>query len=244
MGISLKNLTGAVDPTQEKDDDDEIVDQFEDGKEPVFDTGASVSENVSSIIDTASQIPSQLYKAATGEDALIEFPDAKESTEIEDVGFFESLVPNVKLMFARDDFGKAEIIADSFKGDERFGGVFADKFKNPMIVWNGERYYINKPGISKQDAGTLVGEVIKYLPASKITSGAKTVASKLGLGVPLYTGTEIAGQGIESVLTPKTTATDQRTLTERAKEAGAMGTLGAGLDVITPPILKAPVAAV
>ena len=37
---------------------------------------------------------------------------------------------------------------------------------------------------------------------------------------------------------------DQRTITERAKEAGAMGTLGAGLDVITPPILKAPVAAV
>ena len=39
MGISLKNLTGAVDPTQEKDDD-EIVDQFEDGKEPIFDKDA------------------------------------------------------------------------------------------------------------------------------------------------------------------------------------------------------------
>ncbi len=243
MGISLKNLTGAVDPTQEKDDD-EIVDQFEDGKEPIFDKDASVSENVSSIIDTASQIPSQLYKAATGEDAKLEFPDAKETTEIGDVGFFETLVPNVKLMFARDDFGKAEIIAESFKGDERFGGVFTDKFKNPMIVWNGERYYINKPGISMQDAGTLVGEVIKYLPASKITSGAKTVAGKIASGVPLYTGTEIAGQGIESVLTPKTTATDQRTLTERGKEALGMGSLGAGLDVVTPPILRLPSQAV
>ena len=141
MGISLKNLTGAIDPTKKVDDDDKIEDQFEDGKEPVFDTSASVSENVSSIIDTASEIPGQLYKAATGEDALIEFPDAKESTAIEDVGFFESLVPNIKLMFARDDFGKAEIIADSFKGDERFGGVFTDKFKNPMIVWNGKILY-------------------------------------------------------------------------------------------------------
>jgi len=243
MGISLKNLTGAIDPTKKVDDDDKIDDQFEDGKEPVFDTSASVSENVSSIIDTASEIPGQLYKAATGENALIEFPDAKESTAIEDVGFFESLVPNIKLMFARDDFGKAEIIADSFKGDERFGGVFTDKFKNPMIVWNGERYYINKPGISMQDAGSLVGEVIKYLPATKLTSGAKTVAGKLLSGIPAYTATEAAGQGIEATLTPKTTSTDQRTYSDRIMDAAKMGTLGAGLDVITPPLLRAPIQA-
>ena len=241
MGISINDLDGAIDVSK---DDVEIEDEFEDGEAPLFNTKASIAENVSSIAKTASNIPEQLYKAATGEDELIEFPDAKESTEIEDVGFFESLVPNVKLMFARNDFGKAEIIADSFKGDERFGGVLSDKFNNPMIVWNGERFYINKPGISTQDMGSLAGEVLKYLPAGKLVSGAKTVTGKLASGIPAYTATEIGGQAIEGALTPKTTSTDNRSYTERFKDAGTMGMLGAGIDVVTPPILKAPIAAV
>tara|TARA_R110000782_G_scaffold269120_2_gene366639 strand:+ start:332 stop:2602 length:2271 start_codon:yes stop_codon:yes gene_type:complete len=241
MGISINDLVGAIDVSK---DDVEIEDEFEDGEAPLFNTKASIAENVSSIAKTASNIPEQLYKAATGEDELIEFPDAKESTEIEDVGFFESLVPNVKLMFARNDFGKAEIIADSFKGDERFGGVLSDKFNNPMIVWNGERFYINKPGISTQDMGSLAGEVLKYLPAGKLVSGAKTVTGKLASGIPAYTATEIGGQAIEGALTPKTTSTDNRSYTERFKDAGTMGMLGAGIDVVTPPILKAPIAAV
>tara|TARA_R110000796_G_scaffold1755_1_gene7190 strand:+ start:982 stop:3258 length:2277 start_codon:yes stop_codon:yes gene_type:complete len=242
MGISIKDLDGAIDVS--KGDVQEIEDQFEDDNPPVFSTKASVGENVQSLSTEVSGIPEQLYKAATGEDVLIEFPDVKESTEIEDVGFFESLIPNVKLMFARNDFGKAEIIADSFKGDKRFGGVFTDKYKNPMISWNGEKYYINKPGISKQDIGTLGGEILKYLPAGKLVSGAKTVTGKIATGIPAYTTTEIGGQAIEGALTPKTTFTDNRKYSDRIKDAANMGIIGTAIDVVTPPILKAPVQAV
>jgi hypothetical protein len=240
MGIFLENVPGAIDPTK----DQTVEDQFEDGKEPIFNTQESISQNVSSALDVAQKIPGQLYDMATGDYMSVEFPDAKETTDIQDVGFFESLVPNIKLMFARNDLGKAEIIANSFQGDERFGGVAIDKFKNPFIVWNGERYYINKPGISKQDAGTLVGEIIKYLPASKLVSGAKTVTGKIAMGLPSYTATEIGSQAIEGVLTPKVTAIDPRTTTDRFKEASGMGALATGIDVVTPPILRAPLEAV
>ena len=40
MGISLKNLTGAIDPTKKQEDDDKIDDQFEDG------TPASTEEDL------------------------------------------------------------------------------------------------------------------------------------------------------------------------------------------------------
>jgi len=217
-----------------------------DEKEEVVETqdDQTISENVSSIIDTATKIPGQMYEMATGEYKQLEFPEAKETTQIEDVGFFETLVPNVKMMFARNDFGKAEIIANTFQGDQRFGGVAVDKFENPFIVWNGERYYVNKPGVSRQDVGSLVGEIIKYMPASKFVGGAKTVTGKIASGLPAYTATEGVGQVIEGALTPKTTRADKRTLYEKGKEAAGMGALATGIDIVTPPILRAPVEAV
>ncbi len=74
----------------------------------------TISENVSTILDTATKIPGQMYDMATGEYKQLEFPDAKETTQIDDVGFFETLVPNLKMMFARNDFGKAEILGETF----------------------------------------------------------------------------------------------------------------------------------
>ncbi len=239
MGITLNKLPGAIDPNKT-----EIEDEFEDGQEPIFDTQKNIEENVSQLGDIVTRIPGQLYDMATGDYMQVEFPEAKETTDIEDVGFFESLVPNIKLMFARNDLGKAEIIADSFQGDQRFGGVAIDRFKNPFIVWNGERYYINKPGISKQDAGTLVGEIIKYMPASRFVSGAKTITGKIASGLPSYTATEMAGQAIEGALTPKVTEAKDKTFTEGLKEATGMGALATGIDIVTPPILRAPVEAV
>lgn len=217
-----------------------------DEKEEVVETqdDQTISENVSTILDTATKIPGQMYDMATGEYKQLEFPDAKETTQIDDVGFFETLVPNLKMMFARNDFGKAEIIADTFQGDKRFGGVAVDKFENPFIVWNGERFYVNKPGVSRQDVGSLVGEIIKYMPASKFVGGAKTVTGKIASGLPAYTTTEGVGQVIESALTPKTTRADKRTLFEKGKEAAGMGALATGIDIVTPPILRAPVEAV
>ena len=63
------------------------------------------------------------------------YPDVPEVSAIKDVSFFESLVPNFKMMMVRDDLAKAEVIEKNFKDDDRFGGMFTDDFNNPMLVW-------------------------------------------------------------------------------------------------------------
>ena len=40
----------------------------------------TISENVSSIIDTATKIPGQMYEMATGEYKQVEFPEARDNT--------------------------------------------------------------------------------------------------------------------------------------------------------------------
>ncbi len=148
-------------------------------------------EEEKSFLQKAADIPEALYRAATGEGAEVEFPDIPEATEIEDIGFFDSLIPNLKIMMARDDASKAEIIKGSFKDDERFGGTYSDKYGNPMVVWNDQAYYINKPGFSGQDLGTFIGEIVKYSPATKFVSGAKTLPGIVGRGAATYPGDRI-----------------------------------------------------
>ena len=191
-------------------------------------------EMFSSISDAATQVKESI----TGEGSEIEFPEIPEATEIEDAGFFETFIPNAKIIMARDDFGKAEIISNSFEGDERFGGTFVDKFNNPMIVWNKQPYYINKPGFSTQDFGTVVGEIAKFSPASKIIGKSKNLIGTIGRGLGLYPATEIAGQTIEAAMTPETTKARSKTLSEQAQDVGLSTGIGVASDVVLPPVAK------
>jgi hypothetical protein len=69
------------------------------------------------LINDEETIPSFQEPIAEGSSSDIEFPDIPSATEIEDVGFFESLIPNVKIMFVKDDNSKAEMMKKSFAGD-------------------------------------------------------------------------------------------------------------------------------
>ncbi len=132
------------------------------------------------------------------------YPDAPEVSAIKDISFFESLVPMFKTMAVRDDLAKAEIIEKSFKDDDRFGGMFTDDFNNPMLVWNDQAYYINKPGFSTTDLMTVLGEIIKYAPATKFVNRAKTLKQTVKRGVLSYPATEMASQTLENALAPET----------------------------------------
>ena len=186
-------------------------------------------------------IPGALYQAATGEGIPIEFPDVPEASDMggDAPGFIEGIIPNLKIMMARDDYGKTEIMQNAFKDDERWGGAFTDKYGNPMIVWNGNPYYVNKPGFSGQDFGTFVGEIYKFLPATKIVGGAKTLFGTVARGIGAYGTTETAGQALEAYMTPETTKAKDRTAGEVAEEIGIATGIGVGADVVLPPALKA-----
>ena len=190
------------------------------------------------LINDEETIPSFQEPIAKGSSSDIEFPDVPSATEIEDVGFFESLIPNVKIMFSKDDNSKAEIIKKSFAGDSRFGGVFSDKFGLPMIVWNDEPYYVNKPGLDFTDIATFTGEVIKYLPASRYAAGAKGLKETIQRGITTYSATEAASIAGESALAPETSRNKNRTFTDIGQEVGLATGIGVAADVLLPPALS------
>ena len=202
-------------------------------------TDNTIQENVSSGLDKFINLGGNIIDATTGEGANIEFPELKESTSIEDIGFFETLMPNLKLMFVRDDWGKAEVIKNSFEGDGRFGGIKYDKFNLPMVEWNEELYYINKPGISKQDMGTVGGELIKYLPASKMVAAQKEIGGKIVTGMTGYTATDLVAQALESQLAPTTEKSKNKGLLDRGVEASKMGAISTGMDLVLPGMARA-----
>ena len=171
---------------------------------------------------------------------FVEFPSVPEVTEMGDdaPGFFEAFAPNFKIMMTSDDLGKTEIIQKTFKDDKRWGGAFVDKFGLPMIVWNKTPYYINKPGFTAQDFNTFLGDVLKYVPASRYVSRAKSIKDTILKGIGAYGLTETATKIGEGQITPKTVAQRDRDLTDVAGEVGAVTALGVGADVAIPPVAK------
>ena len=192
-----------------------------------------------SLFDKIINIPTAIKKAATGEDKPIQFPDVPESTVLaESPEFLDALTTNFKIMFARDALSKAEIIDNEFKGNERYGGVYVDEFENPMIVWDGQPYYVNKPGFSTQDIGTFVGELVKYTPANKIVSGAKSLLGTIARGAGAYSVTELSGEAIESILGPITAKNKKRDASDIAQDVGIATGISVAADVAIPPMLR------
>jgi|TARA_R110001606_G_scaffold33079_2_gene99282 hypothetical protein len=178
----------------------------------------------------------------TGSDDLgVEFPNVREISQMgsEYPGFFKSLIPNVKAMLTSDDLGKAEIFSNAFEDDPKWGGVYQDKFGLPIIIWNETPYYVNKPGFSGTDFNTFLGEVLKYIPATKYASKAKTVTGTIARGVPSYATTEVASKVGEGLMTPDTVASKDPSFADVAGEVGLMTGIGVGADVLAPPLLKA-----
>ena len=155
--------------------------------EPDEDVVAQQNQPDRSVLDMIMDAPEAVSQAYTGEGVPIEFPNLPELTDMgaDAPGFFEGFGVRLKGMMARDDFGKAEIIHDAFDGDPRYGGRYSDQYGLPMIVWNDVPYYINKPGASGMDLNTLLGEFVRYAPASKLVGGAKTTLSTIGRGLGL-----------------------------------------------------------
>lgn len=197
-------------------------------------------ENEKSLWESIAELPGGIYAQFTGEGIPIEFPNIPEVGEISDApDFLDRIIPNLKEMMVRDDLGKSEVMEDSFSDDERWGGRFVDKFDNPMIVWSGKPYYVNKPGASTQDFATAVGEVIKYLPASKFVDKAKTLRSVIQRGLAAYPATEVASEVAEAAMTPEATAARDREAGDVLTDIGTATALGVATDVALPPIAKA-----
>jgi hypothetical protein len=174
------------------------------------------------------------------EGSTVEFPNVPEVTQMGNdfPGFFATLLPNTMAALTADDFGKLEVFEDAFRDDKRWGGKFQDKFGNPMMVWNDRPYYINKPGFTGTDVNTFLGEMLKYMPATKYASGAKSLLGTVARGGIAYTGTETASKIGENIVTPKTVEARDDTLGEIGTDIGFTTAIGVGADTLLPPAVK------
>jgi hypothetical protein len=187
---------------------------------------------------TFVDMPIAMKKAVTGEDVEIEFPELKEITQLNDIGFWEDLLTEGKIGAVRDDTAKAEVFENTFKGDKRYGGVFTDKFNNLAVQWNDNFYYVNKPGLSDADMNTFAIEIVKFLPISKMMNKAKGLGKKLFTGLTGYTGTEFLSETLENFLAPKTAKAKNEDLIDKGIKAGKLGSVATAIDILTPPSLK------
>ena len=176
----------------------------------------------------------------TTEDLGVEYPNVPEITQMgsDFPGFIRTLLPNTMAAMTSDDLGKAEVFENAFKDDDRWGGKGKDKFGHPMIRWNNKLYYINKPGFTGTDFNTVLGEMLKYLPASKYASGAKSVLTTIGRGTVAYSATETSSKAGEAFITPETVRNRGAGIGDIASDVGLMTGIGVGADVVLPPAVK------
>ena len=174
------------------------------------------------------------------EGSTVEFPDVPEITQMGNdfPGFFATLLPNTMAALTTDDFGKLEVFENAFTDDERWGGKYQDKFGNPMMVWNNKPYYVNKPGFTGTDINTFLGEMLKYVPATKWAAGASGLLGTIAKGGVGYTATEAASKAGEVVVTPKTVEARDDTLGDIGTDIGITTAIGVGADTLLPPAVK------
>jgi len=211
--------------------------------EPLAPLSDRIIKKINSGAEFIMNLPSAVGKAYTGEDVEIEFPDLPEimdmpASETEEMGFLDKLVPNIQLIMTRDDLGKAEILEQTFEGDEKFSGVFQDKFGHPIVGYNDKFYYINKPGATKMDVKTLIGESLKFAAASKFIGGTPGVIPKVVKGVPAYSATDFVAQKTEDAMTPKTATAKKESTQTDIKQALVAGAGATAADIFVPPALK------
>ena len=196
-------------------------------------------ENAKNIFQSIMSVPSTVKKIYTGEDVEIEFPDIPEIGNMDGdaPGFIEGAFSNIQAMAVRDKFGKAEVLSNAWKDDDRWGGAFVDKFGHPMIMWKDKPYYINKPGATRTDFDQAVGEIIKYMPVSRFAQAGNFV-QRVGKGLVGYGAIETAQKGGESLITPEVTKAKKQTFLDNVTEIGTMTGLAVGVDAVVPPAFK------
>ena len=201
-----------------------------------------ITDKINQTVDFVTELPAKIKKAYTGEDVEISFPDLPEITDMpasdtEGMSFLDRLIPNLQVIMTRDDLGKAEVIAETFKDDPAFNGVFQDEFGHPIVGYKDKFYYINKPGATKMDVKNLVGEAFKFAGATRYANKQPGLLPKVVKGVPAYTATDFAAQKVEDAMNPKTAKARDESLQTDIKQAVTTGGLATAADVVLPPVL-------
>ena len=145
---------------------------------------------------------------------------------------------SLKAAFVDNPWEQSEIYENIFSDDARWGGIQADKYNNPIVIWNDEPFYINRPGLSTTDIAEVGGEVLKYLPAGKWVQGGRNVLSRAKRGLLGYGGTEAISEGVENIIAPKTNERMSKSIGDVALGTAIPTGIGVAADAVIPPALR------
>jgi hypothetical protein len=196
------------------------------------------------VVDSAKKLvayPGKIFEALTSENAPIQFAELPELSDMpaaEMPSFSSRLAAEAQAMLTTDDLGKAEILRDTYEDHPKYGGMFIDDYGLPIMMWNDIPYYINKPGFGGPDFMTMLGEITKYIPATKFVSGGRTVAARAGRGLGAYSATETASKAGEAQITPETVSRRDQTLGEAAEEVTTSALRDVAIDAALPKVLE------
>lgn len=66
---------------------------------------------------------------------------------------------------------------------------------NPVVrMPNGQRYYVNQPGLDMNDVGRFAGKVVQYLPAAKLAGIGGSTLARAGIGAAASGATNVGTQ--------------------------------------------------
>lgn len=97
----------------------------------------------------------------------------------------------------------------------------SDKKGNKYVDIGGKEYIINRPGMSKQDVGATLGNIMANIPAAKLASLGKSVLGRLTLGGGAAAGTQAGIEGVQAATGGEFTGS----------EVGIAGALGAAGEI-------------
>jgi hypothetical protein len=129
-------------------------------------------------------------RAISGRDRKTE--ETRQATELIDAPAADvgaKLGFNLALNFNSDEI--ESVIKEQFPE----APIRKDQLGSTFVTINDKEYIINKPGLSKQDLGATIGNIISFLPASRAAALGQTVLRRLGIGAVTSTATQA---GIET----------------------------------------------
>ena len=92
-------------------------------------------------------------------------------------------------------FGDDNDLLNAFRREFPDATLEADDNGNPIVrMPDGQRYYVNQPGLDMNDTLRFTGKAMSFLPAARVAGGMSTLLGKVGVGAALAGGTDVAMQ--------------------------------------------------
>ena len=111
-----------------------------------------------------------------------------------------------RLGLARTDKGKLDILAKEFP--DIASTAKADKFGNVYVAMGGKQYYLNRPGVSREDFSEAQAGLVSTLPPTLLTGGAYAGAS-LPARMAMSGGVGASGSVVQDLLAQQFGSTEK-----------------------------------